>query len=282
MWKWEHRMIRWMEAGRVRDAQFEVKKCSLATAGVEINGPMAQNANCPKLSPRSHPAFPFAVAGILQTACTETNFKVLALTPGEKYTGPSPEEANQCWCSTVTYSLYGGCAWCQHGPSMGVPRPDQISNMTFPLPVHSHVGIPAWAFLNISKGIWSPGSSRMKLSQDFTDLADTIPTLIPLPLATSNASINSIGDTRHSVIPSGAIVGATIGGIAILLILGILLVIFVRRSLRKNEGGGIEPYDVLNQFFGAAPPPYLQAIASQGPGSDDPPPAPSKAGLAIR
>ncbi|GJE88608.1 hypothetical protein PsYK624_046910 [Phanerochaete sordida] len=262
---------------------------------------------------------PCLVAAYLEAPClsTPSDAVVLGLVQGlvTTYTPPGPNgfyPASICMCSSVLYSLLSACAICQ---GFGIDSfsdwtaqcpSSMISNGAYPDPIPAAVGVPQWAYLNISttggfdvtgaqavaaKSLPDVSSSNTAVSRITTPIGEGGPTNAPTNTAPTfsvpSISVPSIsvptfsvptsngGDTFHVNTKRktnvGAIVGGVVGGISALIstITGIWLWI-KRRARRAAAAAAAAGVGTSPQLTPTPDPEKLQA---HSPAVATPPPA---------
>ncbi|KAK0503358.1 hypothetical protein EDD18DRAFT_629894 [Armillaria luteobubalina] len=96
---------------------------------------------------------PCEVAAYLISQCTDEPFTLDPLPTDTHYAGPtSPQEANECECSSVVYSLVSACAVCQERnyENWDVWRTNcsKIYYSVFPKNIPIETTVPVWAYRN--------------------------------------------------------------------------------------------------------------------------------------
>ncbi|KAG8992189.1 hypothetical protein FRB94_011907 [Tulasnella sp. JGI-2019a] len=180
---------------------------------------------------------PCLVSAYLSGTCNNGTGTPTWFVPTLISTGPySPPQgndptdgANECRCSTVTYNLLQACSVCQGG-IIG-PWSDWISfcnssvvHVGFPETVPGGTIIPGWAELDpTTTGTWNATAAE--------------------EYATANpAKPTETGSATHSSSHVGPIVGGVIGGIALIALVVIGTILWLRRrSNREGKGEKIMP-----------------------------------------
>ncbi|ESK89851.1 hypothetical protein Moror_836 [Moniliophthora roreri MCA 2997] len=192
---------------------------------------------------------PCSVASSLLGVCSGGSYDVKGLPEGSKYLGPSIDGANQCQCSTVTYSLISACALCQNRTisswtewSGNCPS---VFISTYPSPIPQGTLVPGWAYLDVkTAGFFDEDDAKKNANA-------TESTAIPIPSSTSSVATSTTssaepaqtsspdditaeqatrGERRSDTIGS-AVVGALVG---LIVIVGIIAGLYVRKQRRKK------------------------------------------------
>ncbi|KAI6109476.1 hypothetical protein F5141DRAFT_1214992 [Pisolithus sp. B1] len=148
-------------------------------------------------------------------------FNVYTLGPGTEYVGPYVDEANDCECSSVTYSLVSACAYCQSYNYVSWPY--WVTNCSSPYVgysenIPSDTAIPQWAYQNVTlSGTFNAtlaqvvGATSAKITASSVSTStDLAASLTPLPSPSS--SLISLASTPKSN-NTGAIAGGAVGGV---------------------------------------------------------------------
>ncbi|KAJ7636365.1 hypothetical protein FB45DRAFT_906459 [Roridomyces roridus] len=216
-------------------------------------------------------------------SCFTGNWNVPALTSGQQYDNPNATTANVCSCSWAAYNLLSACTACQ-----GITGSVQnwaaymgdcggfLTDAYFPANVTlpSGTAIPYWATINPT--LWQDAHFNTGQAQGLAQQGkpDVIQGQTP-PTA-----------GHKSKTPIGAIVGGVVGGIAVLVLGGILAWWLLRKPSPKSgvqelDPAGVHPYmlpsilpahgrslsdlsakSTMNQAIGS-----LSVITSQRPGT---------------
>lgn len=183
---------------------------------------------------------PCEVASFLQGICDDGVFTIPALLPGDSYVGPTgPTDASDlCKCNTVVYSLMSACDACQDALwfswnmwSHNCSSLDPVT--TFSNLIPNGTSVPAWAFLDVTKGtgFWNPVLSyQVGDSPEVTASESGSLSPLPTPTTTQTAVPGLTSDQAHFTSKShhsnktAAIVGGILGGIAfVVLSMGLFL-----------------------------------------------------------
>jgi len=184
--------------------------------------------------------------------CFSGTYTLDPLPSGYTYSGPY--HANKCDCSTVVYSLISACVACQgDDPSSWSTYVTNCTSTTtmppsqFPNPVPPGIRVPHWAILDVTnENHWNANKSYAAgdtpeygpgaifgASGVYTSSASASPT--PSQLAPS-----------HSGGHGGAIAGGVIGGIAIISIISLAAIFYLRRGRSEPilDDGEVAPSSV--------------------------------------
>ncbi|KAI6128297.1 hypothetical protein EV401DRAFT_1853747 [Pisolithus croceorrhizus] len=157
---------------------------------------------------------PCLVSAYVQSVCFGGQFAVTSLGPGTEYVGPYVDEANDCECSSVTYSLVSACAYCQSYNYVSWPY--WVTNCSSPYVGYSEnipsgTAIPQWAYQNVTLS----GTFNVTLAQVVGDSPESTATSAQV----TASSISTSTDLTASLTPTpksnntGAIVGGAVGGV---------------------------------------------------------------------
>ncbi|OJA15784.1 hypothetical protein AZE42_10337 [Rhizopogon vesiculosus] len=98
---------------------------------------------------------PCLVGSYLVSECLNYTLIITPFTIGDPYTGPNLDTANDCLCSTVTYSILGACGTCQNNTveTWSVWNFNCSASLThlsvYPLNIPNGTAIPHWAYLDV-------------------------------------------------------------------------------------------------------------------------------------
>jgi len=197
---------------------------------------------------------PCLIAAYLGSTCHSGSYTVYPLAPTSLYYSPSVLESDPCVCNTVMYSLVSACSDCQGGLwstwsqwTFNCSKTMIMSPVSFPNPVPSGTRIPQWALLDVTLAAdWD--SVKALSTGDSPEVGPGVligssSTASPLPGATavtsshsspssgsgsSSAPTPSQSGSGGSKVPVGAIVGAVVGGAAVIALV-VLGVLYLRR-----------------------------------------------------
>ncbi|KAF8487539.1 hypothetical protein JB92DRAFT_3130675 [Gautieria morchelliformis] len=185
---------------------------------------------------------PCIVAAALQAACNNGRFMVPALPSGGQYSGPLKGEANSCSCSTVTYCMIAACAACQGKTTETWPTwktncsADQVTVGWYPVPIPSGVGIPAWAYLNVSaSNTWDAAAASA------LHVAGGVESYASGYSATATAA-GATGSSPRQNSKVTAIAGGVTAGLVGLSLIGGLIFLLFRRNKRKRHNAPSSQY----------------------------------------
>ncbi|KAK7054687.1 hypothetical protein VNI00_003150 [Paramarasmius palmivorus] len=193
---------------------------------------------------------PCSVASSLLGVCSGGSYDVKALPENSRYLGPSIDGANECQCSTVTYSLISACGLCQNRTisswSEWSGNCPTVFISTFPLPIPQGTLVPGWAYLDVkstgffdeslakenanateSTAVPTPTTTSSSIIPSSTSSAEPSPT--PTPGATSAEEATKA--ERKSDTIGSAVVGALLG---LILIVGVIVGFYIRRQRRQK------------------------------------------------
>ncbi|KAG2041610.1 hypothetical protein BDR03DRAFT_945232 [Suillus americanus] len=202
----------------------------LTTAALVPRGAFAQTSNVTCLSSfgwmnNSLQQTPCVVASYLESVCWGGDFTVSALPPDTHYAAPTVAEANQCECSTVTYSLISACGACQNATYLNWSQWNyncsQVFSQVYPSNIPSGTKVPNWAyFLKVTASGFDPVAA-----QNTGDLPESTATSVQSTGSVTSASSVSASLTSSSGTATGsstsnskssnagAIAGGVVGGI---------------------------------------------------------------------
>ncbi|KAJ8699956.1 hypothetical protein PTI98_003029 [Pleurotus ostreatus] len=220
---------------------------------------------------------PCLVGAYLQSVCIP-NFSVPALPAGNHYNGPALNTANNCACSTVTYSLLSACGTCQNRTiipwaTWSAQCSDSMKSIaSYPNEIPALTSVPSWAYLNIEEtnDIWDlpraqglvgapestgspiPRSTATESTTTATEAQNTFSSGVPTPTTAASQ--------RSSGVNAGAIAGGVVGGVAFL---AIVAVIGFWHSLRKKQRNDETEVNVFESHLPtSSTTPYNTAVAS--------------------
>ncbi|KAI0807109.1 hypothetical protein C8Q74DRAFT_35389 [Fomes fomentarius] len=218
---------------------------------------------------------PCLISAWLNVPCQPQGLNIIGpLQDGTYYTGPREgSDLLQCQCNTVLYSTTAACAWCQgHTDNLGISNWTQFSVNCQSTMIGSYpqslilldTAIPAWAYAPLmgTPGRWDEKAafaiaqqglpeSTHSATQTSTSASSTLDSTSSgssgLTPSQSSQSVSGTptADLSDSGPPKsrgviGPAVGGTIGGIAILLLLGIgVWLYFRRRRGLPNKSGAV-------------------------------------------
>jgi len=170
------------------------------------------------------------MAVALGGACVNGAFTLDPLQPGFVYLGPTALAANSCRCSSVYYSLLSACAYCQNQTYLDWSIYDvncttvYVSVFTDPIP--PTIVVPHYAYLNVSQ--YNTFNVVAAMDAGGTESS-------PIPQATS--ATTPVATSTSSSVPGngkklniGAIAGGTVGGVAFIVLVGLIAFIMRRRK----------------------------------------------------
>ncbi|KAK0450966.1 hypothetical protein EV421DRAFT_1199537 [Armillaria borealis] len=148
---------------------------------------------------------PCEVAAYLISQCTDEPFTLDPLPAGTHYVGPtSPQDANECECSSVVYSLVSACAVCQERNWLkwDVWRTNcsMIYYSVFPKNIPIQTTVPVWAYINYTDlDEFNPSSAQSLASEKLPDssfipesTSTTSSFTVPLATVTTTSSSSTI------------------------------------------------------------------------------------------
>ncbi|KAH9976940.1 hypothetical protein BJV77DRAFT_1053249 [Russula vinacea] len=172
---------------------------------------------------------PCTVLANLMSTCSGGQYTLMPLQPNYTYPGATSAAANLCYCSTVGYSLFSACAFCQEG--FWVDWSTWVTNCSrtmpptsFPNPVPSGIWVPQWAHINITiYNYWSNNTAfQVGDSPEFgpgSIIGPSNASVTPTPPPSKSSSVNA-----------GAIAGGVVGFIVVVLIVLVAIFYLRRRS----------------------------------------------------
>ncbi|KAF7293863.1 hypothetical protein HMN09_01182400 [Mycena chlorophos] len=177
---------------------------------------------------------PCLLTAYLWGACFSNTWNVPALTQPNQYTNPNSTTANLCTCSWASYNVISACTACQLVDS-GIQTwaaysqncGSFLSKTYWPsnVQVPGNVTIPYWA--GTDPTTWTAAQFNVDQAnalngQHHPDLS-----------LTGNAATTPKSKSKA---PTGAIAGGAVGGVAVLLIGGLLAFFYLRRAKRNASG----------------------------------------------
>lgn len=188
--------------------------------------------------------------GSLKGCCacfTTPEYDVSALLPNQHYIGPTAAIANQCQCSTVMYSMMGGCSACQNATIISWASWSAACTSVFvdifPQDIPAGTAVPGWAFDNVTAiGTFDPQAALAE-----TSLPESTATHVQstqTSLSRSASSTASGGHATSSATPAakksssnaGAIAGGVVGGVVGLVLIALIAFLCIKRSKNRRAG----------------------------------------------
>ncbi|TFK76333.1 hypothetical protein BDN72DRAFT_830890 [Pluteus cervinus] len=168
---------------------------------------------------------PCAVAEDLQSICLGNNTRyIIPPLPGHAhYTGPTPEQANDCQCSSVIYALVSACAACQERSFLSFISWAANCHRTdlnkFNHPVQQDTVIPAWAYsidlqrntsfdLEIAKALATSNTSDLEIAS--TSVISPTNTSTPIAAEAAATNESNIANDPRAWIISELVLGITL------------------------------------------------------------------------
>ncbi|KAJ3763890.1 hypothetical protein EV360DRAFT_65939 [Lentinula raphanica] len=205
------------------------------------------NATCdPSFSwaDNSNQQSPCLVTALLEGLCDPLGVQVPALPASNHYLGPSPGQATTCeYREWITWD-----EWKQECSivELGI----------FPLQIPTTIDVPSWAYINISmvNGTFDVAAAQNNatLSQPISTSGNSssfttstqpssTPTSSsdPLPATPTSSSPSTATSQPSSKSLAGAIAGGTIGGFAVIMILGLALLWFLTKPKRRTNNSKV-------------------------------------------
>ncbi|KAJ7323614.1 hypothetical protein DFH08DRAFT_787882 [Mycena albidolilacea] len=215
---------------------FAASSSTLATRS--LNGRSAQTqARCSTdydWATNSQLSSPCLLTAYVWGSCFTGSWDIPQLTPNQSYTNPNSSTANLCTCSWAAYNLISACTACQGFDSAveNWAAYDQscngfLTDSYFPSNVTLPTGtaIPFWAATDPrswNNGRFDTAQAKLVAQQNKPDL---------------------VQGRKKSKPPVGAIVGGVIGGVAVLIIGGVIAFLFIRkRKPEQTNEGDTHPY----------------------------------------
>lgn len=179
-------------------------------------------------------------------ACfTAPEYDVSALLPDQHYIGPTAAIANQCQCSTVMYSMMGGCSACQNATIISWASWSAACTSVFvdifPQDIPAGTSVPGWAFDNVTAtGTFDPQAALAE-----TNLPESTATRVQsTQTSVSGVSTSSSGHATSSAAPAakksssnaGAIAGGVVGGVVGLALIALIAFLCIKRSKNRRTG----------------------------------------------
>ncbi|KAG6333493.1 hypothetical protein ID866_5596 [Astraeus odoratus] len=174
---------------------------------------------------------PCLVAAYVQGVCDGGQFTVDPLDPNTHYVGPYADEANDCECNTITYSLISACSICQNRTYIAWSswsfNCSTVYPSIYPEDIPSGTAVPNWAYQDVV----TSDSFNVTLAQLTGDAPESTATKAPSTatgVTSSTAVSASLTSTSAGALAStttqasssssnvGPIVGGTVGGVVIL------------------------------------------------------------------
>ncbi|KAF8333002.1 hypothetical protein F5887DRAFT_995123 [Amanita rubescens] len=148
------------------------------------------------------------------------------LPSGYTYAGLSSDQANNCTCNSITYSLICACGACQDGNCVSWSNYTQHCNQTwlmqYPETIQNDTSIPHWAYLDVSIdngfNVTAAASASGPDSTAPPPATSTLSTSTPMSASaststSSSASASASTSTSNSSYSSKTSIGAVAGGI---------------------------------------------------------------------
>ncbi|KAF7323141.1 hypothetical protein HMN09_00094400 [Mycena chlorophos] len=189
---------------------------------------------------------PCLVAAVLENVCDNDHPEVNAIPENTHYIGPSKASANDCWCSTVTYSLIAACSGCQDRDYLDwtqwAANCTKVEVAHFLQPVPTAVPVPLWAYLdvtltndNFNENVAEANASAVVAASISSTASTTTSSLgsstsspditVPLPSTVTT----SAPQAKKKSTNAGAIAGGVVGGLAVVVIGGFLVMVWIQR-----------------------------------------------------
>ncbi|KAI5118177.1 hypothetical protein M0805_008418 [Coniferiporia weirii] len=195
---------------------------------------ITSNATCiPRLAlfNNSRGQIPCLVGAYLGGACNNGQYDVSELGHGKYYIGPTAALANPCVCSTVMYAVMSACGACQNasevltwdGWSAECPT---VSIMTFPEDIPKDTAVPGWAYENNTVTGFDPQSAINDPSPESSASSS--------PASTSSSAPTQGNSNSSSANDTVTVVGAVLGCVGGLILLGSAALFLIRRGERKH------------------------------------------------
>ncbi|KAJ7063485.1 hypothetical protein C8F01DRAFT_79160 [Mycena amicta] len=195
---------------------------------------------------------PCLVAAYVENVCESAFVEVNAIPPDTHYAGPSKQDATLCRCSTVAYSLISACGGCQNRTYISwtawATNCPKIQVAKFLESIPSEVVVPPWAYLDVtlSNNFFNPGLAMANASAVLTSPAAPSSTTTTTTTSSSQLAVppsTSNGVSLPSYTPSvatkkinaGAIAGGVVGGLAVLVVAGLLVLFCFRRNKQHTN-----------------------------------------------
>ncbi|KAI0716780.1 hypothetical protein C8Q76DRAFT_417415 [Earliella scabrosa] len=184
------------------------------------------------------------------------------LTPGTFYLGPpAGSDVFECQCNTVLYSVYAACAFCQrHTDNLGIANftlftencpAESIRGAVYPENIPDETAIPSWAYLDLLGDRWNEPAASDFAARGVPESTHSSPpssTSSPLPSTEASTSASSqpastttgadsgsptadssnTGSTSSKSVV-GPAVGGAVGGVALVVLVGAGVFLFLRR-----------------------------------------------------
>ncbi|EKM82550.1 hypothetical protein AGABI1DRAFT_125013 [Agaricus bisporus var. burnettii JB137-S8] len=198
---------------------------------------------------------PCLVGAYLETLCSSQPFSVNALPQGNHYIGPSTDNADPCFCNSVTYSMISACAGCQDRRFSNFTmwtlncRQSDVAIGQYPRTIPFTTQVPSWATLNISltNDTFNPLAAQREAAREAT-----LPSTTRSSSSTSAASTTATRATQatsdsedSSGLSSGAIAGITVGALIAVITILLALLWMKLRSKKQNS----KKQDDLNSVY---------------------------------
>ncbi|KAG2349766.1 hypothetical protein BDR05DRAFT_979875 [Suillus weaverae] len=250
----------------------------LAAATLLPRGAFAQTSNVSCLSTfgwmnNSLLQNPCVVASYLESVCWGGDFTISTLPSGTHYAAPTVAEANQCECSTVTYSLISACGDCQGATYLSWSSWSYNCSQTFqgyPYDIPAGTVVPHWAYLTLNATGFDPvaaqntgdlpesTATKIQSTSTVTQSSSVSASLTSFSgAASSSSSTSSPANSTSSNV--GAIAGGVVGGIVgAAVIIGFATWFFVKRRRSATA-----PSAAFSDIGGG--PGYTQSVYSTNP-----------------
>ncbi|KAF7323143.1 hypothetical protein HMN09_00094600 [Mycena chlorophos] len=221
---------------------------------------------------------PCQVASSLVAVCSGS-YQVSALPDGFHYNGPDVQDANGCWCNTVTYSLFSECALCQEESFISWDVWEincvNVTRNAFPEPLPAGLQVQGWAYLpldnsdnfnetqafananltgssapSVSQPSKTPTASAASVSSHSTSASATASA--PATTPASDASSAAASKQKRANAVGGGIIGALA---AVALFGGLAFYLHRRRHIAQTQGAILRSPSMTEQHAGDAAPP---------------------------
>ncbi|KAF8623523.1 hypothetical protein AX15_006300 [Amanita polypyramis BW_CC] len=205
---------------------------------------------------------PCEVARYMGGACNNGVFYIPPLGTDQVYIGPTPNNANECRCSSVLYSLLNACALCQHAR---VSQWDAYYGncstpyvAMFPGQIPPGTAVPHWAYMDVTQF----GGFNATYAQQLSDS--------PESTAGSSATSTPSSSPPHKSSIAGPVAGGVVGGVIFVALVAVAVLLLLRYR-RKSSAAQVH-YGVEASGAGGSLPesklshqPYVVPVLEQEP-----------------
>ncbi|THH04401.1 hypothetical protein EW145_g5539 [Phellinidium pouzarii] len=168
----------------------------------------------------------------------QPEYDVSELAPGRFYVGPPADSARPCECSTVMYAVMSACGACQNASEILSWDSWSASCLSvyitvFPEDIPRDTAVPGWAYENNTVTNFDPQTALDDHSPESSASPSQTVTSASPPSSTSQIADASPSSPTNN---TGTLIGAILGCVAGLSLVGGIAFFLVRHNRRKSGG----------------------------------------------